>query len=87
LEVQVPRVDGPEYKTVQIALEFAELYLDKTGVYHALTSIERKKAAEKYDARIQANALVLRELIRRYENTPNPQRAIKNYGRCGCLRR
>jgi hypothetical protein len=58
-------------------VEFADAYLDKTGVYHALAFIDRKEAVEKYDARIQANALVLRELIRRYENTPNPRSAIK----------
>jgi hypothetical protein len=57
-------------------VEFADAYLDRTGVYHALAYIDRKEAAGKYDARIQANALVLRELIRRYENTPNPRSAI-----------
>ncbi|MDR1972100.1 MAG: LPP20 family lipoprotein [Treponema sp.] len=58
-------------------VEFADLYLDRTGLYHALAFIDRKEAVEKYDARIQSNALVLRELIRRYENTPNPRSAIK----------
>jgi hypothetical protein len=61
-------------------VEFADAYRDQTGVYHALAFIDRKEAVEKYDARIQANALVLRELIRRYENTPNPRSAIKKLG-------
>jgi hypothetical protein len=57
-------------------VEFADLYRDNTGVYHALASIDREEAGEKYDARIQANALVLRELLQRYENTPNPRGAL-----------
>ncbi|GHV82072.1 hypothetical protein AGMMS49991_06300 [Spirochaetia bacterium] len=58
-------------------VEFADLYRDKTGVYHALAYIDRVEAGKKYDARIQANALVLRELIQRCENSPNPRAAIK----------
>jgi hypothetical protein len=58
-------------------VEFADLYRDKTGVYHALAYIDRAEAGKKYDARIQANALALRELLKRYENTPNPRSAIK----------
>ncbi|GHV93384.1 hypothetical protein AGMMS50268_38870 [Spirochaetia bacterium] len=57
-------------------VEFADLYRDKTGVYHALAYIDRAEAGKKYDARIQANALALRELLKRYENTPNPRSAI-----------
>ncbi|GHT70150.1 hypothetical protein FACS1894110_21090 [Spirochaetia bacterium] len=57
-------------------VEFADIYRDKTGVYHALAYIDRAEAGKKYDARIQANALALRELLRRYENTPNPKAAI-----------
>jgi hypothetical protein len=58
-------------------VEFADVYRDKTGVYHALASIDREEAGKTYDARIQANALVLRELMQRYENTPNPRAAIQ----------
>jgi hypothetical protein len=58
-------------------VEFAELYRDKAGVYHALAFIDREEAGKKYDARIQANALALRELLERYGNTPNPRSAIK----------
>ncbi|GHV86817.1 hypothetical protein AGMMS50255_1130 [Spirochaetia bacterium] len=57
-------------------VKFADLYRDKTGVYHALAYIDRAEAGKKYDARIQANALALRELLKRYENTPNPRLAI-----------
>jgi hypothetical protein len=57
-------------------VEFADLYRDRTGVYHALAFIDREEAGKKYDARIQANALVLRELLQRYANTPNPRSAI-----------
>jgi hypothetical protein len=58
-------------------VEFADIYRDKTGVYHALAYIDREEAGKKYDARIQANALVLREMIQRYQNTPNPKAAIQ----------
>jgi hypothetical protein len=58
-------------------VEFADVYRDKTGVYHALAYIHREEAGKKYDARIQANALALGELIKRYENSPNPRLAIK----------
>ena len=58
-------------------VEFADLYRDNAGVYHALAYIDREEALKKYDARIQANALALRELLQRYENTPNPRSAIK----------
>jgi hypothetical protein len=58
-------------------VEFADVYRDKTGVYHALAAIDREEAGKKYDARIQANALVLRELLQRYANTPNPRSAIQ----------
>jgi hypothetical protein len=58
-------------------VEFAEVYRDKTGVYHALAFIDREEAGKKYDARIEANALVLRELLQRYGNTANPRSAIK----------
>jgi hypothetical protein len=58
-------------------VEFADVYRDNTGVYHALAYIDREEAGEKYEARIQANALVLRELLQRYGNTPNPRSAIK----------
>jgi hypothetical protein len=58
-------------------VEFADMYRDNTGVYHALAYIDRGEAGKKYEARIQANALVLRELIKRYENTPNPRSALK----------
>jgi hypothetical protein len=57
-------------------VEFADVYRDKTGVYHALAFIDREEAGKKYDARIQANALALRELLQRYGNTPNPRSAI-----------
>ena len=57
-------------------VEFAGLYLDTSGVYHALAAIDREEAVKKYDARIQANALVLRELTQRYTNIPNPRLAI-----------
>jgi hypothetical protein len=57
-------------------VEFADFYRDNTGVYHALAYIDREEALKKYDARIQANALALRELIQRYQNTPNPKAAI-----------
>jgi hypothetical protein len=57
-------------------VEFADVYRDRSGVYHALASIDREEALKKYDARIEANALVLRELLRRYENTPNPRSAL-----------
>jgi hypothetical protein len=58
-------------------VEFADIYRDKTGVYYALAYIDREEAGKKYEARIQANALVLGELIKRYENSPNPRLAIK----------
>jgi hypothetical protein len=58
-------------------VEFADLYLDKTGGYHALAYIDREEAGKKYEARIQANALALGELIKRYENSPNPRLAVK----------
>lgn len=58
-------------------VEFAEAYRDRTGVYHALAFIDREEAGKKYEARIQANALALTELIRRCENSPNPRLAIK----------
>jgi hypothetical protein len=58
-------------------VEFADVYRDKTGVCHALAYIDREEALKKYDARIQANALALRELLQRYEHTPNPRSAIK----------
>jgi hypothetical protein len=58
-------------------VEFADVYRDKTGVYHALAFIDREEAGKKYEARIQANALVLGELIKRYENSPNPRLAVK----------
>jgi hypothetical protein len=58
-------------------VEFADAYRDGTGVYHALAYIDRAEALKKYDARIQANALALRELLKRYENTPNPRGALK----------
>ncbi|GHT74477.1 hypothetical protein FACS1894124_4430 [Spirochaetia bacterium] len=58
-------------------VEFADVYRDRTGVYHALAYIDREEAGKKYDARIQANALALQELLKRYENTPNPRSAIK----------
>jgi hypothetical protein len=58
-------------------VEFADIYRDKSGAYHALAYIDRAEAVKKYDARIQANALVLGELIQRYEKSPNPQAAIK----------
>ncbi|MDR2095503.1 MAG: LPP20 family lipoprotein [Treponema sp.] len=61
-------------------VEFADLYRDKTGVYHALAYIDREEAGKKYDARIQANARTLGELIKRYENSPNPRLAIKRLG-------
>ncbi|MDR2095544.1 MAG: LPP20 family lipoprotein [Treponema sp.] len=61
-------------------VEFADIYRDRTGIYHALAYIDREEAGKKYDARIQANALVLTELIRRYENSPNPRLAIKRLG-------
>jgi hypothetical protein len=57
-------------------VEFADLYRDGTGVYHALAYIDREEAGKKYEARIQANALVLSELLRRYENTANPRAAL-----------
>ena len=46
-------------------VEFADAYRDGTGVYHALAYIDRAEALKKYDARIQANALALRELLKR----------------------
>jgi hypothetical protein len=58
-------------------VEFAEAYRDRTGVYHALAYIDREEAGKTYDARIQANALALRELLRRYENTPNPRLGVQ----------
>jgi hypothetical protein len=58
-------------------VEFADMYRDKTGVYHALAYIDREEAGKKYDARIQANALAMRELLQRYANTPNPRSAIQ----------
>jgi opacity protein-like surface antigen len=58
-------------------VEFADVYRDKTGVYHALAYIDREEAGKKYEARIQANALTLGELIKRYENSPNPRLAVK----------
>jgi hypothetical protein len=58
-------------------VEFADLYQDRTGVYHALAFIDREEAGKKYDARIQANALVLRELTQRYTSTSNPRGALK----------
>jgi hypothetical protein len=57
-------------------VEFADVYRDGTGVYHALASIDREEAGKKYDARIQANALALGELLRRYGNTANPRSAL-----------
>jgi hypothetical protein len=61
-------------------VEFADLYRDKSGVCHALAAIDREEALQKYDARIQANALALRELMQRYENSPNPRGALKKLG-------
>jgi hypothetical protein len=58
------------------SVEFAEAYRDRTGVYHALAYIDREEAGKKYDARIQANALVLRELLQRYGTTANPRSAL-----------
>jgi hypothetical protein len=58
-------------------VEFADLYRDKTGVYYALALIDREEAGKKYDARIQANVLVLYELMQRYKDTPNPRSALK----------
>jgi hypothetical protein len=61
-------------------VEFADMYRDGTGTYHALASIDREEAGKKYEARIQANALTLTELIKRYEHSPNPRLAIKRLG-------
>jgi hypothetical protein len=58
-------------------VEYADLYRDREGVYHALAFIDREEAGKKYDARIQANALALRELLQRYGNTPNPRSALQ----------
>jgi hypothetical protein len=58
-------------------VEFADVYRDRTGICHALAYIDREEAGKKYDARIQANALTLTELIKRYENSPNPRLAVK----------
>jgi hypothetical protein len=58
-------------------VEFADIYRDKTGVYHALAYIDREEAGKKYEARIQANALRISDLIRRDENTGHPKEAVK----------
>jgi hypothetical protein len=58
-------------------VEFADIYRDKTGVYHALAYIDREEAARVYEGRIQANALLIGDLIRRYENTGHPKEAVK----------
>jgi hypothetical protein len=58
-------------------VEFADIYRDKTGVYHALAFIDRAEAGRVYEGRIQANALLIGDLIRRYENTGHPKEAVK----------
>jgi hypothetical protein len=58
-------------------VEFADIYRDGAGVYHALAYIDRKEAVKKYDARIQANVRALGDLIKRYDNSPNPRLAIR----------
>jgi hypothetical protein len=58
-------------------VEFADVYRDKTGVYYAAAYINREEAGKKYEARIQAKARALDEVLKRYENSHNPRRAIK----------
>jgi hypothetical protein len=58
-------------------VEFPNVYRDKSGVYYAAAYINREEAGKKYEARIQANARALGEVLKRYENSHNPRRAIK----------
>jgi hypothetical protein len=66
-------------------VEFPDVYRDKSGVYYAAAYIDREEAGKKYDARIQANVLTLTELIKRYENSPNPRLAINRLGQARIL--
>jgi hypothetical protein len=58
-------------------VEFAETFTDSRGVVHALALIDREEAGRVYEGRIQANALLVGDLIRRYENSGHPKEAVK----------
>jgi hypothetical protein len=59
-------------------VEFAEAYTDGGGTVHALAYFDREKALGVYDGRIQANALLIGDLIKRYENSGNPKEAVRH---------
>jgi hypothetical protein len=59
-------------------VEFAETYTDQTGTIHALAYIDRQKALGVYDGRIQANALLIGDIIKRYENSGHPKQAARH---------
>jgi hypothetical protein len=58
-------------------VEFAETFTDNRGIVHALALIDRAEAGRVYEARIQANARLIGDLIIRYENSPHPKEAVK----------
>jgi hypothetical protein len=58
-------------------VEFAGPFTDRTGVVHALAYIDRAKALGVYDGRIQANALLIGDLIKRYEHSGDPKAVVR----------
>jgi hypothetical protein len=58
-------------------VNFAETYTDNRGAVHVLALIDREEAGRVYEGRIQANALLIGDLIRRYENSGHPKEAVK----------
>jgi hypothetical protein len=58
-------------------VEFAETFTDSRGLVHALAFIDQEEAGRVYEGRIQANALLIGDLIRRYENTGHPKEAVR----------